>query len=52
MVVWYYDVDMAADEDLEEEEMDLARTEVPDLSHLGYPSAAEGQGLFKESRPR
>ena len=32
VVVWYYDVDMAADEDLDEEETDLSRTEGPDLS--------------------
>ena len=52
VVVWYYDVDMAADEDLDEEEMDLARTEGPDLPPLECPSAAEVQSSIKESRPR
>jgi len=33
----------AADEDLDEEEMDLVRTEGPDLSPLGCSSAAEVQ---------
>ena len=30
VVVWYYDVEMAADGDLSEDEMDLARTELLD----------------------
>ena len=30
LVVWYYDVKMAADGDLSEDEMDLARTELLD----------------------
>jgi hypothetical protein len=33
-VVWYYDVDMAADENLIEEEMDLGCTEELDLASL------------------
>ena len=52
VVVWYYDVDMAADEDLDEEEMDLARTEGLDLAPLECPSAAEVQSWIKESRFR
>ena len=52
MVVWYYDVDMAADEDLDEEEMGPARTEGPGFSPLGRSSVAEVQSLIKESRPR
>ena len=51
MVVWYCDVDMAADEALDEEEMDLARTEGPDLAPLGCSSAMEVQSFTKESRP-
>ena len=52
VVVWYCDVDMAADGDLDEEEMDLARTEGPDLPPLGCSSAAKVQSSIKESRPR
>ena len=52
MVAWYYDVDMAADEDLDEEEMDLVRTEGPDSPPLGCSSAAEVRSSIKESRPR
>ena len=51
VVVWYYDVDMAADE-LDEEEMDPARTKGPGLAPLECPSAAEVQSFIKESRPR
>jgi hypothetical protein len=36
-VVWYNDVDMAEDEDLTEEEMDLGRTEGIDLAPLSAP---------------
>ena len=36
----------AADEDLDEEEMDLVRTEGPDLSPLGCSSAAEVQSFI------
>ena len=50
--MWYYDVDMAADEDLDEEEMNLARTEGLDLSPLECSSAAEVQSWIKESRLR
>ena len=35
VAVWYYDADMAADEDLDEEDMDLARTGGPDLAPWG-----------------
>ena len=42
----------AADEDLDEEEMDLVRTEGPDLSPLECSSAAEVQSSIEESRPR
>jgi hypothetical protein len=52
VVVWYYDVDMAADEDLDEEEMNLARTEGLDLAPLECSSAAEVQSWIKESRLR
>ena len=41
--MWYCVVDMAADEDLDEEEMDLVRTEGPGLAPLGCSSAAEVQ---------
>ena len=41
----------AADEDLDEEEMDLVRTEGPDLSPLECSSAAEVQSPFR-SRAR
>ena len=37
----------AADEDLDEEEMDLVRTEGPDLSPLECSSAAEVQSPFR-----
>ena len=52
VVVWYCDVDMAADEDLDEEEMDLVRTEGPDLPPLECSSAVEVQSFTRESRPR
>ena len=52
VVVWYYDVDMAADGDLDEEEMNLARTEGLDLAPLECSSAAEVQSWIKESRFR
>ena len=52
MVVWYYDVDMAADGDLDEEEMNLARTEGLDLAPLECSSVAEVQRWIKESRFR
>ena len=42
----------AADEDLDEEEMDLVRTEGPDLSPLECSSAAEVESFIYESRPR
>ena len=42
----------AADEDLDEEEMDLVRTEGPDLPPLECSSAAEVQSSIEESRPR
>ena len=38
---------LAADEDLDEEEMGLVRTEGPDLSPLECSSAAEVQSLIK-----
>ena len=52
VAVWYCDVDMAADGDLDEEEMDLARTEGLDLAPLECSSAAEVQRWMKESRFR
>ena len=52
VVVWYYDVDMAADGDLDEEEMNLARTEGLDLAPLECSSVAEVQRWIKESRFR
>jgi hypothetical protein len=52
VVVWYYDVDMAADGDLDEEEMNLSRTEGLDLAPLECSSAAEVQRWIKESRFR
>ena len=42
----------AADEDLDEEEINIVRTEGPDLSPLGCYSAAEVQSSIEESRPR
>ena len=42
----------AADEDLDEEEMDLVRTEGPGLPPLECSSAAKVQSFIKESRPR
>jgi hypothetical protein len=50
IAVWYYDADMAADENLTEEEMDLGRTEGLDLAPLECPSAAEVQRWIKEAR--
>ena len=50
VVVWYYDVDMAADEDLTEEEMNLGRTEGLDLAPLECSSATEVQRWIKEAR--
>ena len=52
VVVWYYDVDMAADGDLDEEEMNLARTEGLDLAPLECSSVAEVQRWIKEPRFR
>ena len=52
VVVWYYDVDMAKDEDLSEEEMNLARTEGLGLAPLECSSAAEVQSWIKTSRSR
>ena len=52
VVVWYQNVDMAADEDLDGEEMGLSRTEGPDRPPLECPSAAEVHSSIKESRPR
>ena len=46
VVLWYYNVD------LDEEEMDLVRTEGPDFSPLECSSSAEVQSFIKESRPR
>ena len=43
---------MAADGDLDEEEMNLARTEGLDLAPLECSSAAEVQSWIKESRLR
>jgi len=51
VVVWHCDVDMAG-EDLDEEEMDLARTEGLGLAPLECSSAAEVQSWIKESRFR
>jgi hypothetical protein len=48
--VWYYDVDVAADEYLTEEKFDLGRTERLDLASLECPSAAEVQRWIKEAR--
>ena len=50
--MWYYDVDMAADEDLDEEEMNLARTEGLGLAPLECSKATEVQSWIKESRSR
>ena len=54
VAAWYYGVDMAAGEDLDEEEMVHARTEGLDLSPLERSSAAEAevQSWIKESRLR
>ena len=51
MGVWYCDVDMAADEDLGEEEMDLAFTEGPDLVPLSALAPRKSIAPFR-SRDR
>ena len=48
--MWYYDADMAADENLDEEEINLTRTGGLDLAPLECSSAAEVQSWIKESR--
>ena len=50
VVVWYYDVEMAADGDLSEDEMDLARTEGLDLRPLECSSATEVKGWIRAAR--
>ena len=52
VVVRYYDVGMAADGDLDGEEMNLARTEGPVSPPLECSSAADVLSFIKESRPR
>ena len=43
---------MAADEDLDEEEMDLVRTEGPDLPPLEYSSPTKVQSFINSLRSR
>ena len=50
VVVWYYDVEMAADGDLSEDEMDLARTEGLDLGPLECSSVTEVKGWIRAAR--
>ena len=50
VVVWYYDVEMAADGDLSEDEMDLARTEGLDLGPLECSSVTEVKGWIRPAR--
>jgi len=50
VVVWYYDVEMAADGDLSEDEMDLARTEGLNLGPLECSSLTEVKGWIRAAR--
>ena len=50
VVVWYYDVEMAADGDLSEDEMDLARTEGLDLGPLECSSVTDVKGWIRAAR--
>ena len=50
VVVWYYDVEMAADGDLSEGEMDLARTEGLDLGPLECSGVTEVKGWIWAAR--
>jgi hypothetical protein len=50
VVVWYCNVDMAAGDNLTEEEMNLGRTEGLDLAPFECPSASEVQLWIKEAR--
>ena len=52
VVVWYYDVAMAADGELTEEEMNLARTGGLDLAPLECSSLKEVKGWIKATRRR
>jgi hypothetical protein len=52
VAVWYCDVDMAADGDLDGEDMNHVRIEGLDFAPLECPSAAEVQSWIKESRLR
>jgi hypothetical protein len=48
--VWYYDADMAANEYLTEEELNLGRTEVYDLAPLECSNGTEVQCWIKKAR--
>ena len=50
VVVWYYDVDMAADANLTEDDMHLARTEGVDLDPLECSGIAEVKKWIWDSR--
>jgi hypothetical protein len=50
VAVWYYDVDMEANENLKEVEMYLGRTEGLDLAPLECLSAMEVERRIKEAR--
>jgi hypothetical protein len=50
VLVWYYDVDITAGENLTDEEMHLGITEGLDLDPLEFPNATEFQRWVKEAR--
>ena len=51
MVVWCYDVDMAENEILTEDDVRLARTQGPDLGPLGCLSISELKAWMKLRAP-
>ena len=50
LVVWYYDADMAADANLTEDDMNLARTEELDFGPLGCSGIADVKKWIRDSR--
>ena len=48
--MWYYDVDMAEEGQFGEGDLDLARTEGPDLASLECPSVTEVRAWIKAAR--
>ncbi len=49
-MVWCYDVDMAEDVSLTEDDMNLARTQGPDLGPLECPNISELKAWIKAAR--